>query len=162
MLQLQEMLNEYRGASMLLRENTKEINIGGVKIGGTNRIAIQSMTNTFTEDVDKTVAQILRLEETGCDIVRSTVPNMRAAEAFKEIKKRIHIPLVADIHFDYRLAIAAMENGADKIRINPGNIGSRENVAKVVAVAKERNIRSMLLLQSQEHSSVEQSSILLV
>ena len=125
---------------MLLRENTKEINIGGVKIGGTNRIAIQSMTNTFTEDVDKTVAQILRLEETGCDIVRSTVPNMRAAEAFKEIKKRIHIPLVADIHFDYRLAIAAMENGADKIRINPGNIGSRENVAKVVAVAKERNI----------------------
>ena len=98
------------------------------------------MTNTFTEDVDKTVAQILRLEETGCDIVRSTVPNMRAAEAFKEIKKRIHIPLVADIHFDYRLAIAAMENGADKIRINPGNIGSRENVAKVVAVAKERNI----------------------
>ena len=82
------MLNEYRGASMLLRENTKEINIGGVKIGGTNRIAIQSMTNTFTEDVDKTVAQILRLEETGCDIVRSTVPNMRAAEAFKEIKKR--------------------------------------------------------------------------
>ena len=134
------MLNEYRGASMLLRENTKEINIGGVKIGGTNRIAIQSMTNTFTEDVDKTVAQILRLEETGCDIVRSTVPNMRAAEAFKEIKKRIHIPLVADIHFDYRLAIAAMENGADKIRINPGNIGSRENGAKVVAVAKERNI----------------------
>ena len=162
MLQLQEMLNEYRGASMLLRENTKEINIGGVKIGGTNRIAIQSMTNTFTEDVDKTVAQILRLEETGCDIVRSTVPNMRAAEAFKEIKKRIHIPLVADIHFDYRLAIAAMENGADKIRINPGNIGSRENVAKVVAVAKERNICSMLLLQSQEHSSVEQSSLLLV
>ena len=125
---------------MLLRENTKEINIGGVKIGGTNRIAIQSMTNTFTEDVDKTVAQILRLEETGCDIVRSTVPNMRAAEAFKEIKKRIHIPLVADIHFDYRLAIAAMEHGADKIRINPGNIGSKERVQAVVDVAKERNI----------------------
>ena len=92
--------------------------------------------------------RFLRLEETGCDIVRSTVPNMRAAEAFKEIKKRIHIPLVADIHFDYRLAISAMENGADKIRINPGNIGSRENVAKVVAVArKEISLSESVLIQ---------------
>ena len=101
---------------------------------------IQSMTNTRTEDVEATVAQILRLEEAGCDIIRSTVPNMEAAKAIREIKKRIHIPLVADIHFDNKMAIAAMENGADKIRINPGNIGGKENVAAVVSVAKERNI----------------------
>ena len=112
----------------MLREQTKEINIGGVKIGGSNPVAIQSMTNTKTEDVDGTVAQILKLEAAGCEIIRCAVPTMEAAEALKEIKKQIHIPLVADIHFDYRLAIAAIENGADKIRINPGNIGSEDRV----------------------------------
>ena len=101
---------------------------------------IQSMTNTKTEDVAATVNQILRLQEAGCDIIRCTVPNINAAKAIAEIKKEISIPLVADIHFDYRMAIAALENGADKIRINPGNIGSRERVAEVVRVAKERNI----------------------
>ncbi|MBO6163926.1 MAG: flavodoxin-dependent (E)-4-hydroxy-3-methylbut-2-enyl-diphosphate synthase [Lachnospiraceae bacterium] len=114
--------------------------MGGVMIGGGNPVAIQSMTNTHTEDVEATVAQILALEEAGCEIVRSTVPTREAAEAVKAIKSRIHIPLVADIHFDYRMAIAAMENGADKIRINPGNIGSAERVRAVVDCAKERNI----------------------
>ena len=105
------------------REETKVVQIGNCKIGGGNPIAIQSMTNTKTEDVEATVAQILALEAAGCDIIRCAVPTMEAAEALTEIKKRIHIPLVADIHFDYRLAIAAIEHGADKIRINPGNIG---------------------------------------
>ena len=124
----------------MYREHTREVKIGDRVIGGGNPVLIQSMTNTRTEDVEATVAQILRLEEAGCDIIRSTVPNMEAAKAIREIKKRIHIPLVADIHFDYKMAIAAMENGADKIRINPGNIGGKENVAAVVSVAKERNI----------------------
>ena len=124
----------------LYRNNTKEINIGGRKIGGGNPIAIQSMTNTRTEDVEATVAQILALEKAGCEIIRSTVPTMEAALAFKKIKEQIHIPLVADIHFDYKLAIAAIENGADKIRINPGNIGSKEKVAEVITAARERNI----------------------
>lgn len=124
----------------MLRENTKEIKIGNVVIGGTHPITIQSMTNTPTEDVDATVAQILRLEKAGCEIVRCTVPNQAAAEAVKEIKKQIHIPLVADIHFDYRMAIAAIENGADKIRINPGNIGSKERVQAVVDKAKEYQV----------------------
>ena len=108
----------------MFRDKTKEIQIGNVKIGGGNPIAIQSMTNTKTEDVAATVAQIQRLENAGCEIIRCAVPTMEAAQALKEIKKQIHIPLVADIHFDYRLAIASVENGADKIRINPGNIGS--------------------------------------
>ncbi len=107
----------------IYRQNTREINIGGVKIGAGNPIAIQSMTNTDTADVEATVAQILELEKAGCDIVRATANTMEAACAFAEIKKRIHIPIVADIHFDYRLAIAAVRHGADKIRINPGNIG---------------------------------------
>ncbi len=124
----------------MYRNDTKVISIGNVKIGGDHPIAIQSMTNTHTEDVDATVAQILRLEAAGCQIVRCTVPTMEAAEALKEIKKQIHIPLVADIHFDYRMAIAAIENGADKIRINPGNIGSREKVQAVVDKAKEYGI----------------------
>lgn len=124
----------------MLRDETKVITIGDKPIGGSNPILIQSMTNTKTEDIAATVNQILRLEEAGCDIIRCTVPTMEAAVAFSEIKKQIHIPLVADIHFDYRLAIAAMECGADKIRINPGNIGSREKVEAVVSVAKERNI----------------------
>lgn len=120
----------------MIRENTKVISIGGCCIGGKNPIAIQSMCNTKTEDVKSTVAQILALEEAGCDIIRVAVPTMEAAEAIKEIKKQIHIPLVGDIHFDYRLAIAAMENGVDKIRINPGNIGSADRVKVVVDTAK--------------------------
>lgn len=122
------------------RNNTREIRIGNKVIGGENPILIQSMTNTRTEDVEATVAQILQLEAAGCDIVRCTVPTEEAAKAIGEIKKQIHIPLVADIHFDYRMAILAMENGADKIRINPGNIGGEEKLKAVVAVAKERGI----------------------
>ena len=124
----------------MTREDTKVIQIGTVKIGGGNPVAIQSMTNTKTEDVEATVQQILALEAAGCQIIRCAVPTMEAAEAIREIKKRIHIPLVADIHFDYRLAIAAIENGADKIRINPGNIGDRSRVQAVVDKAKEYNI----------------------
>ena len=122
------------------RNETKVIQIGTVKIGGGNPVAIQSMTNTKTEDVAATVAQILTLEKAGCEIIRCAVPTMEAAQALKEIKKQIHIPLVADIHFDYRLAIAAIENGADKIRINPGNIGSEDRVRAVVEKAKEYHI----------------------
>ena len=124
----------------MTRKDTKVINIGGRKIGGGNPVAIQSMTNTKTEDVEATVAQILALEKAGCEIIRCAVPTMEAAQALKEIKKQIHIPLVADIHFDYRLAIAAIENGADKIRINPGNIGSEDRVRAVVEKAKEYEI----------------------
>lgn len=119
---------------------TKTVAIGDRVIGGGNPILIQSMTNTKTEDVASTVAQINRLTAAGCDIIRCAVPTMEAAEALTEIKKQIRIPLVADIHFDYRLAIAAMEHGADKIRINPGNIGSPERVRAVVNAAKERGI----------------------
>lgn len=119
---------------------TKEVHIGNRVIGGANPILIQSMTNTKTEDVAATVAQIQKLTKAGCDIIRCAVPTMEAAKALAEIKKQIEIPLVADIHFDYKLAIAAMENGADKIRINPGNIGSVDRVKAVVDVAKERNI----------------------
>ncbi|MBP5282310.1 MAG: flavodoxin-dependent (E)-4-hydroxy-3-methylbut-2-enyl-diphosphate synthase [Lachnospiraceae bacterium] len=125
---------------MSFRENTKVVKIGDRMIGGGNPILIQSMTNTKTEDVAATVAQILALERAGCEIIRCTVPTIEAAKAVSEIKKQIHIPLVADIHFDYQMAIAAMENGADKIRINPGNIGSKERVKAVVDVAKERNV----------------------
>lgn len=124
----------------MYREHTKVIKIGDRVIGGGNPVLIQSMTNTPTEDVEKTVAQIKRLEKAGCEIIRCTVPTMEAAKAVAEIKKQITIPLVADIHFDYRMAIAAMENGADKIRINPGNIGSREKVLSVVKEAKDRNV----------------------
>ena len=124
----------------MYRDNTKIIKIGDKLIGGGNPIMIQSMTNTHTEDVEATVKQILRLEKAGCDIIRCTVPTIEAAHAIKEIKKQIHIPLVADIHFDYKMAIAAMENGADKIRINPGNIGSTDKIKAVVDVAKSRNI----------------------
>lgn len=125
---------------MAYRDHTKEVKIGEKMIGGGTPILIQSMTNTPTEDVAATVAQIRRLEEAGCEIIRCTVPTLEAAAAIKEIKKQIRIPLVADIHFDYKMAIAAMENGADKIRINPGNIGDSEKVKAVVAMAKERNI----------------------
>ena len=124
----------------MYREHTKAVHIGDKVIGGGNPILIQSMTNTPTEDVTATVAQIHRLEEAGCEIIRCTVPTMEAALAIKEIKKQIHIPLVADIHFDYKMAVAAIENGADKIRINPGNIGGRDKVLSVVNAAKERQI----------------------
>ena len=119
---------------------TKTVKIGNRIIGGGNPILIQSMTNTKTENVEATAAQINQLTAAGCDIIRCAVPTMDAAKALKEIKKQVQIPVVADIHFDYRLAIAAMENGADKIRINPGNIGSTERIKAVVDVAKERNI----------------------
>ncbi|WP_173471956.1 flavodoxin-dependent (E)-4-hydroxy-3-methylbut-2-enyl-diphosphate synthase [Eubacterium ruminantium] len=125
---------------MSYRDNTRKINIGNVTIGGGSPIAIQSMTNTPTADVEKTVQQILQLEKAGCDIIRVTANTVEAADAFDKIKSEIHIPLVADIHFDYKLAIRAMEHGADKIRINPGNIGGKDNLIKVVQVAKERNI----------------------
>ncbi len=124
----------------LHRNKTKVIKIGDVLIGGGNPIAIQSMTNTDTADVKATVEQILRLEEAGCQIVRATANTLEAAKAFSEIKKQIHIPLVADIHFDYKLAIAAMDSGADKIRINPGNIGGEEKLRLVVERAKLDNI----------------------
>ena len=124
----------------LYRNHTKAIRIGDCVIGGGNPILIQSMTNTRTEDVTATVNQIHQLEAAGCQIIRCTANNEAAAVALKDIKKQIHIPLVADIHFDYRLAILAMEHGADKIRINPGNIGGIENVREVVKVAKERQI----------------------
>lgn len=124
----------------MFRDDTKKIRIGDVMIGGGNPIAIQSMTNTRTEDAAATAAQIRKLEAAGCEIIRCAVPTMEAAKALAEIKKQIHIPLVADIHFDYRLAIAAIENGADKIRINPGNIGESERVKAVVEKAKEHAI----------------------
>lgn len=120
----------------MLRQNTKVVSIGGHCIGGKYPIAIQSMCNTKTEDVKATVAQILALEKAGCEIIRVALPTMEAAEAIKEIKKQIHIPLVGDIHFDYRLAIEAMKNGVDKIRINPGNIGGEDRVKAVVDMAK--------------------------
>ncbi len=124
----------------VIRKQTREITIGNKAIGGKNPILIQSMTNTRTEDIKGTIAQIQRLTAAGCEIIRCAVPTMEAAEALAEIKKGITIPLVADIHFDYRLAIASMEHGADKIRINPGNIGSGERIRAVIDVAKERNI----------------------
>lgn len=122
------------------RDETKVVQIGKRQIGGGNPILIQSMCNTKTEDVKATVEQILALEHAGCDIIRVAVPTMEAAAALTEIKRQIHIPLVADIHFDYRLAIAAIECGADKIRINPGNIGSRERIQAVVDKAKEYGV----------------------
>ncbi len=125
---------------MAYRDHTRKVSIGGRVIGGGSPVAIQSMTNTPTEDIEATTAQISRLEKAGCEIIRCTVPTLEAAKALKEIKKQIGIPLVADIHFDYKMAIAAMENGADKIRINPGNIGGRDKVKAVVTAAKERNI----------------------
>ena len=122
------------------RKQSKVVQIGNHRIGGIHPIAVQSMTNTKTEDVEATAAQILELERAGCEIVRAAVPTYKAAGALREIKRRIHIPLVADIHFDYRLAIAAIENGADKIRINPGNIGSAERVKAVADCAREHQI----------------------
>lgn len=123
-----------------MRKEKKIVNIGGCLIGGRNDIAVQSMTNTDTRDVESTVGQIRELEYAGCEIVRVAVPDMQAAEAIQEIKQQIHIPLVADIHFDYRLAIKCIDGGVDKVRINPGNIGDQERVRQVVEKAKERHI----------------------
>ncbi len=125
---------------MANRNETKTVAIGGVTIGGGHPVAVQSMTNTETADVSATVGQILRLEEAGCELVRVTVNTPEAADALPAIKKSIHIPLIADIHYDYRLALAAIRNGADKVRINPGNIGDRDRVAAVAAAAKDRGI----------------------
>ncbi|WP_127529737.1 flavodoxin-dependent (E)-4-hydroxy-3-methylbut-2-enyl-diphosphate synthase [Paenibacillus kobensis] len=125
---------------MYLRKDTVPVKVGPLTIGGSDEVIIQSMCTTKTADVEATVAEILRLEEAGCQIVRVTVNNKEAAEAIKEIKKQIHIPLVADIHFDYRLALLAIENGVDKVRINPGNIGRREKVEAVVQACKEKGI----------------------
>ena len=123
-----------------MRKQKRIVNIGGVKIGGDNPVAIQSMCNTDTRDVKATVNQIHELENAGCEIIRVAVPDMVAAKAVADIKKQIHIPLVVDIHFDYRLAWECMKNGADKVRINPGNIGDRDRVKQVVEMAKEREI----------------------
>ena len=120
----------------MIRKNKKVVDIGGVKIGGDNPVAIQSMCNTDTRDVKLTTEQIFKLEDAGCEIIRVAVPDMEAAQAIKGIKKAIHIPLVADIHFDYRLALECMKNGIDKVRINPGNIGSIDRVKQVVDMAK--------------------------
>jgi (E)-4-hydroxy-3-methylbut-2-enyl-diphosphate synthase len=129
-----------RETIMFHRKDTRAVRVGNLMIGGSNEVIMQSMCTTKTADVKATVAEILRLEEAGCQIVRVTVNNKEAAEAIKEIKKQIHIPLVADIHFDHRLALAAIENGIDKVRINPGNIGRREKVEAVVKACKERGI----------------------
>ena len=123
-----------------MRKQKRIVNIGGVKIGGDNPVAIQSMCNTDTRDVKATVNQIHELENAGCEIIRVAVPDMVAAKAVADIKKQIHIPLVVDIHFDYRLALECMKNGADKVRINPGNIGDRDRVKQVVEMAEEREI----------------------
>ena len=122
------------------RENTKRINVGSVAVGGGARVSVQSMCNTKTWDVEATVAQILAFEKAGCDIVRVAIPDMRAAQAVSAIKERIHIPLVGDIHFDYRLALEAASRGIDKIRINPGNIGAEENVRAVAEACRQRHI----------------------
>lgn len=125
---------------MIVRKKTREIRVGAVAIGGENQIAVQSMTNTDTRDVEQTIAQIERLQAAGCDIVRVAVLDNEAAAAILKIQEKIAIPLIADIHFDYRLAIGAMENGADGIRINPGNLGGKEKIARVVAAAKHHKV----------------------
>ncbi len=122
------------------RKKTRQINIGSVKVGGSAPVAVQSMTNTFTQDVKATVSQINQLADAGCEIIRVAIPDMAAAEAVKKIKKQIVMPLIADIHFDYKLAIAAVENGADALRINPGNIGKKERVEKIVQCAKNNGV----------------------
>ena len=125
---------------MIKRKLTKTINLGGVKIGGIAPVSVQSMTKTDTRDVEKTVNQIKSLENMGCEIVRLAIPDEKAVEAFSEIKKKVRIPLVADIHFDYRLATGSIRAGADCIRINPGNIGGRDKIKLVVNEAKAREI----------------------
>ena len=125
---------------MYKRTETRSINVGGIKIGGQNKVIIQSMTNTKTKDVEATVKQILDLEKAGCEIIRVACLDMEDAKAIKDIKEQIHIPIVADIHFDYKIAICAIEAGVDKVRINPGNIGGKEKVKAVVDKCKEYNV----------------------
>lgn len=125
---------------MNAREKTRKINVAGVQIGGQNKVVIQSMTNTKTKDVKSTVEQILKLEKAGCEIIRVACLDIEDAKAIKEIKSKIHIPIVADIHFDYKIALEAINSGVDKIRINPGNIGDEERVKKVVDACKQKNI----------------------
>lgn len=125
---------------MNAREKTRKINVAGVQIGGQNKVVIQSMTNTKTKDVKSTVEQILKLENAGCEIIRVACLDIEDAKAIKEIKSKIHIPIVADIHFDYKIALEAINSGVDKIRINPGNIGDEERVKKVVDACKQKNI----------------------
>ena len=133
-------MNKFNGTLMPARRISKQIQIGGVKIGGGAPIIVQSMTNTDTRDVMSTIRQIKELEEYGCELIRVAVPDMEAVQALKKIKKGIKIPLVADIHFDYRLALAALESGVDGFRLNPGNIGDHEQIKKVVLAAKERAV----------------------
>ena len=128
------------GFNEIRRKKTREVKVGGLKIGGDNPVLVQEMTSTRTSDIDATVAQIHRLEDNGCKLVRVSVPDIESARAVKHIKEQIKIPLVADVHFNYRLALLAIENGIDKMRINPGNIGSAQNIARVVSAAKERGI----------------------
>jgi (E)-4-hydroxy-3-methylbut-2-enyl-diphosphate synthase len=125
---------------IIQRRKTRQIDVGGVKIGGDAPISVQSMTSTKTHDIQSTLAQIKKLEDMGCEIVRITVPNEKAVETFAKIKQKTRIPVIADIHFDYRMAIHSIEAGADKIRINPGNIGSKKRFLKVIQSAKERKI----------------------
>lgn len=126
--------------TIIKRKTTKPIRVGNITIGGKNPIVIQEMTNTYTADIDKTVRQIKELEDYGVKLMRVAVPNIKSAYAIKEIKTQVNIPLIADIHFDYRLALISIESGIDKLRINPGNIGNPKNIAKVAAAAKEREI----------------------
>ncbi|MFW5888091.1 MAG: flavodoxin-dependent (E)-4-hydroxy-3-methylbut-2-enyl-diphosphate synthase [Patescibacteria group bacterium] len=125
---------------MIIRKNTKKIKVGNIHIGGDAPISVQSMTNTDTRDAEATIKQIQELEKVGCEIIRVAVPDMKAAKVLGEMKKNINIPLVADIHFQADLAIEAMRQGVDKVRINPGNIGDEDKVEKVVSLAKEKNI----------------------
>lgn len=125
---------------MTIRENTRQIDVGGVKIGGQNKVVIQSMTNTKTKNVEATVAQIKRLEDAGCEIIRVAILELEDAKAIKEIKKQIHIPIVSDIHFNPDFAIAAINNGTDKIRLNPGNIENEDKIKEIVNLCKERHI----------------------
>lgn len=126
--------------STSIRKKTRQIKVGDVKVGGDAPVSVQSMTNTYTQDIPATVAQVKQLEQAGCEIIRVAVPDLEAAAAIGSIKKQISIPLIADIHFDYKLALASIESGADGLRINPGNIGNREKVKAVVDCAKERNL----------------------
>ncbi|UCE19625.1 MAG: flavodoxin-dependent (E)-4-hydroxy-3-methylbut-2-enyl-diphosphate synthase, partial [Gemmatimonadota bacterium] len=127
-------------SASIQRKRTKKVMVGVVAVGGNGPITVQSMTKTDTRDVAATVQQIREMESVGCDIVRVAVPDNEAVESFKEIKKQITVPLVADVHFDYRLALESLEAGADKLRINPGNIGSKERVERIALAAKERNV----------------------
>ena len=122
------------------RKKTRQIRVGSVPVGGNAPISVQSMTNTDTRDVDATVSQIKRLEDAGCEIIRAAVPDKTAAEALSAIKKQIRIPLIADIHFDHRLALKAIEQGVDGLRINPGNIGDKKKIEAVVSACKDKGI----------------------